>query len=160
MARGQNIFDDLISDAQEVITSVLVGAGEPLDALRLGMLHTSIDRLLETINKVATAGPSLGEQFDIDQPPPNRSERPATMPVVVTVNEDTLEDLEERGYFDQFNPHARERVRTALEGLDSAKLQVQSFKGYPGTVLGLVDLVATTIQVAVTGNDSTLWKEG
>lgn len=159
MTRGQNIFDDLIADSQEVITATLVGAGTPLDPLRHGMFVSSLDRMLETIVKVTNARPAIGDTFDVDQPAPDRSERPATMPAEVSLDGDVLEDLESRGYFDQFNSPARERVRAALEGLDGTALQVRSHKGYPGTVLGLVDLIAATVQQAVTGNDQTPWKD-
>jgi len=150
--RGQNVFEDLITDSQELITSVLVSANQTLDPLRHSMLSTSIDNMLDTIGKVANARPAVGQQFDIHIEPPDRSERPRKSEVRISLDDDVLDSLDTDGYFEQFNPPARDRAREALASLDGAAFEVLSYEGRPGIPVGLVDLIALTVQRAITGN--------
>lgn len=158
MTRGQNIFEDLIADSQEMITSVLVSANQPLDPLRHSMLSTAIDNMLDTVSKVIDARPGLGEQFDIYMDAPDRSEKPSNLETRLSLDEDIIDSLEQRGYFDQFNPVARERVRDALAALDGATFETVVYKGFPAMPVGLTDLIAVTVQRAITGNSETPWE--
>lgn len=149
--RSTNVFDDLLDACHSSSTSLRVSGNKPLEVIDEAMLDGGIDYLLDALAAVTRAAPRVGDTFDLNAGDARINRDRPTWPVMAWVDDDMIDHLEENGYFDQLDPRDRVRAYSALESLDQATFEVQLYGPGALTPIGLFDLVATAVQIALTG---------
>ncbi|MBO3090021.1 hypothetical protein [Cellulomonas dongxiuzhuiae] len=157
MPRGMNVFNDLLESCISIAGVLRLVGNVPMTDLSEMLLGSAIDDLLDALAGVTTAAPSVGDTFDLDAGEMQiNPDRPMWL-ARVCADDDVVDSLEARGYFDQFDTTAQDRARDALESIDGAEVEVHHIGLGPLTPVGIVDLVATAVQIALTGRAHTPW---
>jgi hypothetical protein len=154
--RGHNIFKDLIDDCDKMAATLRSSANQPLDEIRHALILGAFDDLMDSLGKLTQARPKPGDQFDVDDPGTGAVHRDRIETAEISFDDDQEAYYREHGYFEQFNPPARERVEQAMQDLHGKEFKLRYFgERYGWAPIGLIDLIAATVQVAVTGNNDT-----
>lgn len=155
--RGTNVFNDLLEASHGMAAALRMTGNKPLDMLGHATLAGAVDDVLDAIGPVYRAAPRVGHAFDLDAGPDVINADRPVWSVEANADEEMLDDLEQLGYFDLFADEDRARVRDALEKLDRAQFEVHRIG--PGGLcpVGLFDLVARVVLLAVTGSTTTTW---
>ncbi len=148
---GTNVFDDLLEACMSTATSLRVSGNRPLGVLDVIMLGRNIDCLLDALAAVTRTAPRAGDAFDLTGGDSQINPDRAVWPVQAWCDDEMLDDLEHRGFFDQFSSAERSRARAALESIDQAEFAVHLIERAALTPVGLFDVVATAVQIAITG---------
>ncbi|WP_143082795.1 hypothetical protein [Cellulomonas sp. KH9] len=152
-----NVFNDLLESCISTAGVLRLAGNVPLTDLSERLLGSAIDDLLDALAAVTTAAPRVGDAFDLDAGEMQiNPDRPVWL-ARVCADDDVVDCLEQRGYFDQFDTTTRARARDALESIDGAEVEVHHIGPGPLTPVGIIDLVAAAVQIALTGRAHTPW---
>ena len=115
-ARGVNIFDDLVTDAERVALEIRMMDGYPITPLNLTLLRDAICRTLRSLTVVTALALAPGDAFDltIERRVPQASARIA---FEFSMSDDVINGLNDGGFFDEFDA-GEERTR-ALQAIKS-----------------------------------------
>ena len=115
-ARGVNVFDDLVTDAERVALEIRMMDGYPITMLNLALLRDAIDRTLTSLGVVTALALAPGDAFDltIERRIPQARAR---ITFEFSMSDDVINGLKEGGFFDGFAA-GEERTR-ALEAIKS-----------------------------------------
>ena len=156
---GTNVFNDLLAACISTAGALKVAGNAPLTVISEAMLSRAIDDLLDALAAVTRAAPSVGDTFDLDAGDAQINPDRPVWDVQVSADDEIVESLGQQGYFDQFDPTAQVRAREADESIDRAHIEVHRIGTGPLTPVGVVNLVATAVQIALTGQRETPWAD-
>jgi hypothetical protein len=157
MPRGMNVFNDLLDACISTAGALRVAGNAPMSIIDVAHLGGRIDYLLDAIGAVSTAAPRAGDAFDLDAGDAQINPDRPVWSARVCADEEVLECLGLQGYLAEFDPEDHDRVRAAMESIDGADIEVHLIGRDHLTPVGIVDLVATAVQIALTGRTETPW---
>jgi hypothetical protein len=108
-ARGVNIFDDLVTDAERVALEIRMMDGYPVTMLNLALLRDAIHRTLRSLGVVTALALAPGDAFDLTIERRVPQER-ARITFEFSMSDDVINGLEAGGFFDEFDA-GEERAR-------------------------------------------------